>query len=142
MPVAETASTFNEVLTVTAAIAGRPGQRREAGPDRKPAVRRLPDHLRHLLPVPVRVLGLRGRVARSSWTPTRLCQLMLERPEEGLRRRSGPDLPCTPICGLCKGHYYSGSLSFYNFPYAFGGLFARGLYAKYQQEGEKLRASV
>ena len=24
---------------------------------------------------------------------------------------------------------------FYNFPYAFGGLFARGLYAQYQKEG-------
>ena len=36
---------------------------------------------------------------------------------------------------LCKSHYYSGSLSFYNFPYAFGGLFARGLYAKYREEG-------
>ena len=35
---------------------------------------------------------------------------------------------------LCKGHYYS-TLSFYNFPYAFGGLFARGLYAKYEDEG-------
>ena len=30
---------------------------------------------------------------------------------------------------------YSGYLSFYNFPYAFGGLFARGLYAKYKKEG-------
>ncbi|MDF2819993.1 MAG: oligoendopeptidase pepF/M3 family [Clostridiales bacterium] len=37
---------------------------------------------------------------------------------------------------LCKGHYYSSSLSFYNFPYAFGGLFARGLYALYQKEGK------
>ena len=37
---------------------------------------------------------------------------------------------------LCKGHYYSGGLSFYNFPYAFGGLFARGLYAKYEKEGK------
>ena len=36
---------------------------------------------------------------------------------------------------LCKSHYYSGSLSFYNFPYAFGGLFARGLYARYREEG-------
>jgi len=36
---------------------------------------------------------------------------------------------------ICKGHYYSGYLSFYNFPYAFGGLFARGLYAKYKKEG-------
>lgn len=34
-----------------------------------------------------------------------------------------------------KPHYYSGGLSFYNFPYAFGLLFATGLYAIYQQRG-------
>ena len=39
-----------------------------------------------------------------------------------------------PYMWVCKGHYYGPT--FYNFPYAFGGLFARGLYAQYQQEGE------
>ena len=34
-----------------------------------------------------------------------------------------------------KPHYYRASLSFYNFPYAFGLLFATGLYAIYQQRG-------
>jgi oligoendopeptidase F len=34
-----------------------------------------------------------------------------------------------------KPHYYSPSLPFYNFPYAFGLLFATGLYAIYQQRG-------
>jgi len=34
-----------------------------------------------------------------------------------------------------KPHYYSPGLSFYNFPYAFGLLFATGLYAIYQQRG-------
>ena len=34
-----------------------------------------------------------------------------------------------------KPHYYSGGLSFYNFPYAFGLLFATGLYAIYQRRG-------
>ena len=34
---------------------------------------------------------------------------------------------------VCKGHYYGPT--FYNFPYAFGGLFARGLYAQYRAEG-------
>lgn len=34
-----------------------------------------------------------------------------------------------------KSHYYSGGLSFYNFPYAFGLLFAKGIYAKYLEEG-------
>ncbi|HMX20041.1 MAG TPA: M3 family oligoendopeptidase [Anaerolineales bacterium] len=35
-----------------------------------------------------------------------------------------------------KPHYYSSGLSFYNFPYAFGLLFATGLYAIYQQRGK------
>ena len=35
-----------------------------------------------------------------------------------------------------KPHYYSAGLSFYNFPYAFGLLFATGLYAIYQERGE------
>lgn len=36
----------------------------------------------------------------------------------------------------CKGHYYSSNLNFYNFPYAYGALFSKGLYAKYLEEGE------
>jgi pepF/M3 family oligoendopeptidase len=35
-----------------------------------------------------------------------------------------------------KPHYYSDSLSFYNFPYAFGLLFATGLYAIYKERGK------
>ena len=37
---------------------------------------------------------------------------------------------------ICKSHYYSAGLNFYNFPYAFGGLFSLGLYAKYLEEGD------
>lgn len=36
-----------------------------------------------------------------------------------------------PNMWLIKPHYYSAGLNFYNFPYAFGLLFAKGLYAKY-----------
>jgi oligoendopeptidase F len=36
-----------------------------------------------------------------------------------------------------KPHYYSPGLSFYNFPYAFGLLFATGLYAIYRQRGSE-----
>ena len=38
-----------------------------------------------------------------------------------------------PYMWVCKGHYYGPT--FYNFPYAFGGLFARGLYAQYMRDG-------
>ena len=41
-----------------------------------------------------------------------------------------------PWMWCCKSHYYRAGLSYYNFPYAFGGLFSRGLYAKYLEEGE------
>ena len=41
-----------------------------------------------------------------------------------------------PYMWACKGHYYSSGLSFYNFPYAFGNLFAQGLYALYLQDPE------
>ena len=46
-----------------------------------------------------------------------------------------------PYMWICKVHYYSADLGFYNYPYAFGGLFARGLYAKYKNEGDAFRAS-
>lgn len=36
-----------------------------------------------------------------------------------------------PYMWLNKGHYYSSGLNFYNFPYAFGLLFGKGLYAQY-----------
>lgn len=35
-----------------------------------------------------------------------------------------------------KSHYYSVDLDFYNFPYAFGQLFAAGLYSRYKKEGK------
>lgn len=41
-----------------------------------------------------------------------------------------------PYMWACKSHYYSTGRHFYNFPYAFGGLFGRGLFARYKAEGE------
>lgn len=40
-----------------------------------------------------------------------------------------------PYMWACKGHYYSTHLSFYNFPYAFGSLLSMGLYSRYLKEG-------
>ena len=38
-----------------------------------------------------------------------------------------------------KVHYYYASRNFYNFPYAFGLLFAMGLYAKFEKDGPVFR---
>lgn len=41
-----------------------------------------------------------------------------------------------PYMWACKGHYYSPTLHFYNFPYAFGLLFSKGVFAQYLEKGE------
>ena len=41
-----------------------------------------------------------------------------------------------PYMWINKPHYYYASLNFYNFPYAFGLLFAKGVYAEYLKRGE------
>ena len=41
-----------------------------------------------------------------------------------------------PYMWLNKTHYYSAGRNFYNFPYAFGLLFSKGLYAIYLKRGE------
>ncbi len=41
-----------------------------------------------------------------------------------------------PYMWACKPHYYYADFNFYNFPYAFGLLFAKGLYAEYIKQGD------
>ncbi len=41
-----------------------------------------------------------------------------------------------PYMWVVKPHYYYADYNFYNFPYAFGLLFAKGLYAMYKKEGD------
>ncbi|MFA9397415.1 MAG: M3 family oligoendopeptidase [Clostridiaceae bacterium] len=41
-----------------------------------------------------------------------------------------------PYMWLCKPHYYYSEANFYNFPYAFGLLFSKGLYSKYLEDKE------
>ncbi len=62
-------------------------------------------------------------------------ELMLKAQKEAYG--DGLDENCMhPYMWACKGHYYSSGLSFYNFPYAFGNLFAIGLYQLFLKEGE------
>ena len=39
-----------------------------------------------------------------------------------------------PYMWLCKSHYYSAGLNFYNWPYAFGTLYGKGLYKQYLKD--------
>lgn len=46
-----------------------------------------------------------------------------------------------PYMWACKPHYYYADQNFYNFPYAFGLLFAKGLYAEYLKRGDEFVAA-
>ncbi len=61
------------------------------------------------------------------------CRLMKEAQEKSYG--SGLNGERHEYMWAVKSHYYSTGLDFYNFPYAFGQLFAAGLYARYQKEG-------
>ncbi len=67
---------------------------------------------------------------------TKLNELMLDAQMNSYGDGMDPEL-MHKYMWIPKGHYYSGGLSFYNFPYSFGLLFAKGLYARYVEEGEE-----
>ena len=61
-----------------------------------------------------------------------LCKQMLQAQKDSYGEGLDPDV-MHPYMWINKSHYYGPT--YYNFPYAFGGLFARGLYAQYEKEG-------
>lgn len=133
MPVAETASTFNEVLVVSSAIA----QAEDVETRLSLIESQLSDATQIICDIYSRYLfeaSVFENRPNEFMSADRMCELM----HEAQVKAYGDGLDeatLHPYMWLCKGHYYSGGLSFYNFPYAFGGLFARGLYAKYVAEG-------
>ena len=133
MPVAETASNFNEVLVMNDAI------RREQDPIRRRALinEQLTGDTQIICDIYSRFrfesAVFESRDENFLFAP-QLCDLMLKAQKEGY----GDGLDWAephPYMWVCKSHYYSGGLSFYNWPYAFGGLLARGLYAAYEKDG-------
>ena len=134
MPVAETASTFNEVLVMNTAISECTDR------DTKLALieSQLMDATQIIVDIYSRYLfeaSVFANRPQEFLSPERMCALMLDAQKQAYGE--GLDENCMhPYMWLCKGHYYSGGLSFYNYPYAFGGLFARGIYAKYLEEGK------
>ena len=131
MPLAETASTFNECVVMGSAIS------KAAGKDEKIAL--IESQLQDITQV---ICDIFSRYRFESMVfenrenmfmdAATLCSFM-----ENAQKQSygdGLDHNCLhPYMWICKSHYYGPT--FYNFPYAFGALFARGLYAQYEKEG-------
>ena len=131
MPVAETASTFNECVVMASAIS------KAADDQEKLALieSQLQDATQIICDIYSRfrfekmVFDNREEKFMDAGT---LCGFMLEAQKQSYG--DGLDHSCLhPFMWVCKSHYYGPT--YYNFPYAFGGLFARGLYAQYEKEG-------
>ncbi|MDC7223241.1 MAG: M3 family oligoendopeptidase [Spirochaetales bacterium] len=132
MTLAETASIFSEIL-VSQSYYG------QAAPEEKEAL--LGESLADANQVITDILSrfyfereLMERRAEGELSAEELNEMMLRAQEatygEALNREERH-----PWMWAVKGHYYSQDLAFYNFPYAFGLLFAWGLYSLYEEMG-------
>jgi len=131
MPLAETASTFNECVVMASAIS------KAADNQEKLALidSQLQDVTQIICDIYSRyrfeAMVFENREEHFMDART-LCDYMTE--TQKLSYGDGLDHEqMHPYMWVCKSHYYGPT--FYNFPYAFGGLFARGLYAQYTREG-------
>ena len=131
MPLAETASTFNECVVMAAAL-----ERAETREEKLALMEsQLQDATQIICDIYSRFLfeAMVFERRESEFMDAKtLCDLMLQAQEKSYGDGLDPDFR-HPYMWICKSHYYGPT--FYNFPYAFGGLFARGLYAQYQKEG-------
>ncbi len=131
LPLAETASTFNECVVMAAAIRDASDKNEQLAlieSQLQDATQIICDiYSRYLFEMAV----FQHRQEEFMHADT-LCQMMTQAQKQSYG--DGVDETCMhPYMWVCKSHYYGPT--FYNFPYAFGGLFARGLYAQYEKEG-------
>lgn len=137
MPIAETASTFNEVFLGREALKTAEGEERInlIESDLKEQTQCIVDiYSRYLFETAV-FEQAQGQFLMAD----DLKKLMLDAQMKTYGDGLDPEY-MHPYMWCCKGHYYSSGLSFYNFPYAFGNLFAMGLYSLYIKEGESFVA--
>ncbi len=132
MPLAETASIFNETLLA---------RRMLEGADRDARIALLEQQLSDAAQVIVDILSrylfeseVIARRRDSVLTARALCDIMLDAQRQTYGDGLDPDC-LHPYMWACKSHYYSPDVHFYNFPYAFGQLFAVGVYRLYREKG-------
>lgn len=132
MPVAETASIFCETIVNNAFV-------KTLKPEEQFTILEssISDAAQVIVDIYSRYLfesELVNRRKESSLSVDELKEIMLDAQKKAYRNGLDHNL-LHPYMWLCKPHYYGSD--FYNFPYAFGLLFAKGLYAEYLKRGEK-----
>lgn len=133
MTLAETASTFNELLVTDAAL----DQVEDNAEKLSLVERKLQDHLAMFCNIRARYLfdlmfhdeRKKGPVAKD-----RLNELMVKAQKEAFGSILADD-GYHPLFWASKLHFSETEVPFYNFPYTFGHLFAGGIYARAKEEG-------
>ena len=133
MPLAETASIFNETLLMEKTL--------ETADDRT-RITLLDQQIGDAAQVVVDILSryifeteVVERRKDHALSPRELCGIMLDAQKQTYGDGLDPEY-LHPYMWACKSHYYSTSVHFYNFPYAFGMLFGLGVFARYQEKGD------
>jgi oligoendopeptidase F len=136
MTLAETASTFCETILRQAAIA-------QGTEDEQLAILEgsLQDAAQIVVDITSRFLfeqAVCDKRPERALSPDEFCDLMLD----AQRQTYGDGLDSDalhPYMWAVKGHYYSPTAAFYNYPYMFGLLFGLGLYDQYQHNPDTFR---
>ena len=132
MPLAETASIFNETLLANALRQGVPHDQ---------LLGLLDSDLQNSTQVVVDIYSrflfesavIDGKKTHNL-SVDEMKQLMLDAQDQSYGDGLDPEYR-HPYIWACKSHYYIPGLGFYNFPYAFGLLFGKGVYAQYLEKG-------
>ena len=133
MPIAETASTFCETLICDAAL-------RTAAPEE--ALTILENDISSAAQVIVDIYSrflfedevIRRRVD-GPLSVNELKEVMMDSQRKAYGNGLDPNM-LHPFMWICKPHYYYADSNYYNFPYAYGQLFSKGLYAEYLKKGD------
>ncbi len=132
MPIAETASTFCETLVKQAAL-------KDAPEDVKLFILEsdIADNAQVIIDILSRFLfedSVFQKRSEGYLSEKELCGIMLDAQREAYGKGLDENY-LHPCMWICKSHYYDAHYNYYNFPYAFGLLLAKGLYGLYEERG-------
>jgi len=133
MPLAETASTFNETMITEIALS-------EADPQEQLFIleKSLSGDTQVVVDILSRFLFESEVFRRRTQGPlsvSELKEIMADAQKQAYGEALNWDY-LHPYMWVNKPHYYYANLHFYNFPYAFGQLFSKALYAMYKEQGK------
>lgn len=133
MPIAETASTFCETIIKNAAL-------KDASKEEAFAILEsdISDNAQVIVDIYSRYLfesELFARRVNGSLSAEELNEIMVDAQREAYGDGLDENY-LHPYMWINKPHYYYADANFYNFPYAFGLLFSKGLYSEYLSRGK------